>query len=342
MADRPLSLLGLSGPGFDPLDLDVLPGETVAVLGDAAVGAEALFAAVLGERVAPEGEIAAFGRALQADGVYDKAAAAQAGLAALVPPRGLTARRTPRSLVGEWPALRPGRVDNLLARSGIDDVADRSLGSLSAEQQWRVALARALAPEPRLLVAREPFAGLDAAALTGLCAHLQVLLRREAAAALVATRDPLVALALGDRIAVLAPGVAGARVAQLAPAESVYQRPATHAIAERLGPVAFLAARGLGDVADSALGRAHLLRRMHGSLELVVRPESVAFDLVDGGPDELIARLYTGADYRAVVRTAAGALDVAMPAGPTHLPLGARGRAHFRTRLWPLPARRRD
>jgi molybdate transport system ATP-binding protein len=128
--------------------------------------------------------------------------------------------------------LQPsGSVDDLLARLGVAELADRYPRELSGGQRQRVALARALAPEPDLLLLDEPFGALDAPARGRLRGDLRALVTQSGSAAVLVTHDRTDALAIGDQIAMLA----GGRIRQVGPVADVMRRPADLDVARSVG-----------------------------------------------------------------------------------------------------------
>lgn len=106
---------------------------------------------------------------------------------------------------------RPGRVDRqaadaLLDRLGLGACGERFPRQLSGGQQSRVALARALILQPRLLLLDEPFASLDAITREDLQRDLGLLCRAQRVTALFVTHDIAEAVFLGNRVSVLAGG----------------------------------------------------------------------------------------------------------------------------------------
>jgi molybdate transport system ATP-binding protein len=106
-----------------------------------------------------------------------------------------------------------------LAEVGTEDLADRTPGQLSGGQAQRVAVARALAADPRLLLLDEPMAALDVAVAPALRQTLRRVLADRSA--VVITHDALDALLLADRVVVLEAG----RVVEAGPATEVLARP---------------------------------------------------------------------------------------------------------------------
>ena len=147
------------------------------------------------------------------------------------------------------------RVATVLGRLGLARAAEQRPGALNLEQRRRLALARALAPEPHVLLLDEPLAHLDPIARKTLRIELAKLHRDLAVTTIHVTRDAADALALSDRLAVML----GGRVEQLGDPPDVYQHPRSRAVAEALGPANFLPvrvveARELGVVVETEGG----------------------------------------------------------------------------------------
>jgi sulfonate transport system ATP-binding protein len=183
---------------LDDLELQVEPGEFVALIGRSGTGKSTLLRAVAGLETGVEGEIRVAG-----DGAR--------------PGRGVAvafqdARLVPWKRVAANVALGL-RVDNpkTVARGALDEVglSERANAwplTLSGGEAQRVSLARALAREPRLLVLDEPFGALDALTRLAMQELVLGLWERHAPAVLLVTHDVDEALALADRVLVLSGG----------------------------------------------------------------------------------------------------------------------------------------
>ena len=130
-----------------------------------------------------------------------------------------TSRSTARADAQRW-----------LDEVGVGDLADRRPRQLSGGQAQRVAVARALAADPRVLLLDEPMAALDVAVQPA----LRQVLRRVLAdrTAIVVTHDPLDALLLADRVVVLESG----RVVEEGPSRDVLARPRSAFAGRLAGP----------------------------------------------------------------------------------------------------------
>lgn len=128
-------------------------------------------------------------------------------------------------------AAAGARVEELAAMLGITPLLDRSTRGLSGGEQQRIALARALAPRPTVLLLDEPFAAVDPALRRVLRRELQEIREREGVTLLHVTHDVDDALRLGDLVAVLGNG----RIAQAGPPEEVFRYPGSAFVADFLG-----------------------------------------------------------------------------------------------------------
>jgi ABC-type Fe3+/spermidine/putrescine transport system ATPase subunit/ABC-type sulfate transport system permease component len=118
-----------------------------------------------------------------------------------------------------------------LHRLGLSGLEDRRPDELSGGQQRRVALARALAVQPRALLLDEPFAGLDAPVRDRLRRELRVLQREAGLSTVLVTHDPEEAALLADEVVVLDEG----RVLQRGARASVFGAPCSPQVAALLG-----------------------------------------------------------------------------------------------------------
>jgi len=136
-------------------------------------------------------------------------------------------------------------------RFGLTDLAGRRPAELSGGQAQRVAVARALAARPRLLLLDEPLAALDARTRLELRTELRRRLSGFAGPSIVVTHDPLEALVLADRILVLEHG----RIVQVGTPAEVARRPATEYVARLMGLNLYA-----GRLTDPSSGRVELDR----------------------------------------------------------------------------------
>ena len=123
------------------------------------------------------------------------------------------------------------RTTDVLERVGLAGFAARSATQLSGGQQQRLALARALAREPRLLLLDEPLSNLDAQLRDQMRVELKRLQRETGVTAVYVTHDQTEALAISDRIAVMREG----RIVQTGTPKEIYHRPNCEFVANFVG-----------------------------------------------------------------------------------------------------------
>ncbi len=177
-----------------------------------------------------------------------------------------------------------------------------------------MALARALAADPTVLLLDEPFAALDPDLREEMRALVAGLQRQTGTTMLLVTHDRAEAVATGDRMAVML----GGRVVQVGPPAEVYERPATLAAAKFLGFSNEIAGRVRGWWFETEAGRLPIEQAaLDGPALALFRPEAAS--PAEAGGDGLKGRV-TGVSYRGdvsrvSVATAAG--DVVVTADPS-------------------------
>jgi molybdate transport system ATP-binding protein len=143
-----------------------------------------------------------------------------------------TVRRNIGFGLGSLPRdARRRKVDVISSRLGLEALAERRPGELSGGEQQRVALARVLVREPRMLLLDEPFAALDERTRASVRSYLRKFLSQLEIPALVVTHDWIDALVLGDEMMVLSRG----RLLQRGSPQEVLTRPAEREVADAVG-----------------------------------------------------------------------------------------------------------
>ena len=137
-----------------------------------------------------------------------------------------------RSANGKGPEVR-ARVEELLKLVGLTQWAGQRPHQLSGGQRQRMALARALAVEPQVLLLDEPFGALDANVRAELRRWLRRLHDEQGVTTVLVTHDQEEAMEVADTIAVMNKG----RIEQVGAPRDVYDKPASPFVMGFLGPV---------------------------------------------------------------------------------------------------------
>lgn len=219
-------------PALDGMDLDVVPGEVVAVLGPSGSGKSTLLRAIAGLQPLDAGRVSVDGRDQVDVPPHRRGIGLMFQDNALFPHRdvhgniafGLRMQHLPASAID-------ARVRQLLELVDLRDYAARRVDTLSGGEQQRVALARALAPSPRALLLDEPLGSLDRSLRDRLVMELRAIFVEVGLTVVSVTHDHSEAFAMADRVAVVDRG----RVIQVDRPSALWARPATRRVAEVLG-----------------------------------------------------------------------------------------------------------
>ncbi len=301
---------------LDAISFTVARGETVCLLGPSGSGKSTTLRLIAGLEEPDEGDILWAGNSLLGVPPHERRFGLMFQDYALFPHMnvwdnvafGLRMLGMPKAEVEQ-------RVREALARVNMLDFARRQVTDLSGGEQQRVALARTLAPRPRLLMLDEPLGSLDRALRERLLEDLRHILAEEDIPAIYVTHDQEEAFAIADRIILLHEG----RIVQEGTPEAIYQRPATPWVAQFFGLTNLLPGRV---VAHSPLlveteegvfqpGCDALDLRVGDEVVLLLRPRGarVVADAATA-PNTLKGRvadvIFQGDEFRVEVRTRAG------------------------------------
>ena len=214
----------------DGVDLDVARGQTVALLGASGCGKSSLLRAVAGLEDLAGGTIAWDGRDVVRVPVHKRGFGLMFQDGQLFPFRDV-AGNVAYGLTGVPRPERRARVEEMLELVGLPGYGPRDVTTLSGGQAQRVALARSLAPEPRLLLLDEPLSALDRALREQLVVDLRDILARQGTTALYVTHDHGEARAVADRVGVMEAG----RLLRIDAPEALWADPGGEAVARFLG-----------------------------------------------------------------------------------------------------------
>jgi len=218
------------------VDLEAEGGEVIGLIGPNGAGKSTTLRAIAGLLAVTSGTISIDGSVVAGPGIHVPAHRRGVGFVfqdhLLFPHLSVAAnvafgpraqgrpRDDARQQAAEW-----------MGRLGLDELADRTPRQLSGGQAQRVAVARALASNPRLLLLDEPTAALDAASAMTLRTDLRDHLRAFAGVSIVVTHTALDAMVIADRLVV----IDGGEIVQTGTPADVAARPRTSHVAALVG-----------------------------------------------------------------------------------------------------------
>ena len=217
---------------LDHFDLDIAPGELVALLGPSGCGKTTALRVLAGLEEADSGRVIVGGKDVTTLAPNKRNMAMVFQSYSLFPHLSvagnidfaLSMRKVDR-------AARKAIIDEHLELVGLGAHHDRLPTELSGGQQQRVALARALASKPDVLLLDEPLSALDAKVRVQLRDEIRRIQQESGITTLFVTHDQGEALAMADRVGVMQTG----RLEQIGTPRELYERPATEFVARFIG-----------------------------------------------------------------------------------------------------------
>ena len=268
---------------LDRLHLTVGQGESLALLGPSGCGKTTLLRVLTGLEIPDSGTVTIAGSTLADSTSFVPPEKRRIGMVfqdrALFPHL-TVARNVAFGL--DKKAIDQGRVTATLEMVGLAHLADRYPDELSGGQAQRVAVARALAPRPRVLLFDEPFSNLDTGLRARVRTEVAALMREVGMTSIFVTHDQEESFVLGDRVAVMRDG----RIEQVGSPEKVYQRPTSPWVATFLGEANIMRATATNGHATTEIGELPLVGGFEGGpCRVIVRPEHL---LVEPGDQAVI------------------------------------------------------
>jgi putative spermidine/putrescine transport system ATP-binding protein len=287
---------------LDNLDLAVQPGELLALLGPSGCGKTTALRMLAGFEHPDSGQVLVDGEDITVVPPHRRDTGMVFQSYSLFPH--LTALDNVAfglRMRGVRTAERRARGAELLDLVGLPDHGARYPHQLSGGQQQRIALARALALRPRVLLLDEPLSALDAKVRVTLREEIRRLQQELGITTLFVTHDQEEALSLADRVAVMRAG----RLEQCAAPVELYERPATAFVAEFVGTMnripGSLTGNGAVQVLDRQLPVAGDVPA-ESSVDVLLRPEAVGVAAAAGSGAMVVTAAFLGATTRLTVR----------------------------------------
>ena len=285
---------------LDGLDLEIAPGELVALLGPSGCGKTTALRALAGLDTLDAGRIVVDGRDITDVPANHRDMGMVFQAYSLFP--NMTARDNVAyglRLRGMDGQARRRRADEMLELVGLLAQGTRYPYQLSGGQQQRIALARALAIEPKVLLLDEPLSALDAKVRRQLRDEIRRIQISVGTTTLFVTHDQEEALALGDRVGVMSSG----RLEQIAAPTELYERPMTAFVAEFVGLTNKIRGVAQGGAVEVFGTRLPLLdgSATSGPVFALVRPEAVRLTPEEGAAARVLAVSFLGSVCRVQV-----------------------------------------
>ena len=284
---------------LDGLSLDIAQGELVALLGPSGCGKTTALRALAGLQELDRGQLLVDGK----DVTFQSAS--KRGMGMVFQAYSLFPHMTARENVEYGLKLRTHKVSSqkrkersaeLLELVGLSTHANHYPYQLSGGQQQRIALARALAISPKVLLLDEPLSALDAKVRTQLREEIRRIQIELGTTTLFVTHDQEEALSIADRVGVMRNG----QLEQIAAPSELYDRPKTSFVAEFVGltnPISGKVSGGSIEVLGS------VVKTLPGSVTsgtgiALVRPESLDVVASKSGNATVAAASFLGASCR--------------------------------------------
>jgi iron(III) transport system ATP-binding protein len=270
----------------DDVSLSILPGQVTCLLGPSGCGKSTTLRMIAGVERQDAGEIHVDGQMICGPDRHVPPERRGIGLMfqdfALFPHLSV-ADNVAFGLKGSK-ADKRARVVELLQRMDLMRFIDGFPHQLSGGEQQRVALARSLAPRPRVMLMDEPFSGLDNRLRDGIRDETLDVLKAEDTAVLLVTHEPDEAMRMADEIALMRDG----RIVQRGAPYNVYTRPVDRASVAFFSDSNALRARVEGALAMTPFGRFLAPGVPDGTeVEIVFRPQHVRIDFDRNGSGPL-------------------------------------------------------
>lgn len=199
------------------------------------------------------------------------------------------------------------RVSELLAMIGMPTSAKAYPHQLSGGQQQRIALARAMAPKPSILLLDEPFSSMDAELREQLAREVRHILKQEKVTTILVTHDQNEAFAMADEISVMNEG----RIQQHDSAYNLYHNPANRFVADFIGEGVIVPGKVVSkNTVNTELGNIQGLApkgcKPGCRVDVLIRPDDIVGNDDSQDTAVVVERAFRGSDYLYTLRMPSG------------------------------------
>ena len=291
-----------NGPrAVDGVSFELQSGEIGSILGPSGSGKSTLLRGIAGFEQLQEGTIAMNGATLSTPEFSIAPEKRNIGMMfqdyALFPH--LSVSQNISFGLRNWKSTdRENRVHNLLKLIGLGDYGDRDPYSLSGGEQQRIALARAIAPKPKLLLMDEPFSSLDIEICNTLIPEVRLILNQENISAIMVTHNHDIAFSMADKIGIMKAG----RVHQWDMPFNVYHNPVNRFTARFVGEGEFIKATVVSDQMLQSTFGLHAFENDYGlkiddQVEILLRPDDILHDDASPLTGTIVRKSFRGSIY---------------------------------------------
>lgn len=199
------------------------------------------------------------------------------------------------------------RCNELLKLINLEGFNNKYPHQLSGGQQQRIALARAMAPRPEILLLDEPFSSLDVELREQLAREIRQILKQENITAILVTHDQNEAFAMADKVGLINKG----ELIQWDTPYNLYHKPLTRFAADFIGQGEFVAGEYLGNnqiKTEIGIIKGEVPEKCEPGciLDLLIRPDDIIHDDNSEIKLEIVERLFRGADFLYTLKIASG------------------------------------
>ena len=203
-------------------------------------------------------------------------------------------------------AARARRVDDVLETVRLGGLRDQYPDELSGGQQQRIALARALAPRPDLLLLDEPFSNLDVEFRTQLSVEVREILKHQNTTAILVTHDQNEAFNLADEIGIMRDGT----IEQWDTPYRLYHEPASRYVADFVGQGVFLPGTVLAEARirlELGVFQGNTIDWPQGTeVDVLLRPDDILHDDASPLQAQVLHKAFRGAQFLYTLQLPAG------------------------------------
>jgi iron(III) transport system ATP-binding protein len=204
-----------------------------------------------------------------------------------------------------------------LKKVSLSDKAKAYPHELSGGQQQRISLARAMAPEPDLILLDEPFSSLDIELRERLACEMRDILKANHITALLVTHDQVEAFAIADKVGVMAEG----KILQWDAPYDLYHKPASRYVADFIGRGVFVKGIVLAgdrvkiEIGELEMDQGHNIE-VGKEIDVLIRADDIQHDDHSPMQAEVVGKTFRGADFLYALKLQSGVEILALV--PSH------------------------